>query len=190
MEHLTFIAGVLSLLAVPGPTNTLLAAAGAELGLRRAAGLLAAELTGYLLAILLMRAVLGGWIAAFPALGVGLRAAVVLYLLHLAVKLWRHGSQDSGDAPPVTFRRVFTTTLLNPKALIFAFALLPQDRDIVALLPWIAALAAQIVLVGFCWMSLGAALGKGLQGRVEAKLGYRLSAIVLALFAGLLARLA
>jgi threonine/homoserine/homoserine lactone efflux protein len=190
MELIPFIAGAMALLAVPGPTNTLLATAGAAVGLRKAVRLLAAELGGYILAILLMRAVLGRLVVAAPALGAGLRAAVVLYLLYLAVKLWRHGSNKQGDAPPVTFGRVFTTTLLNPKALIFAFTLLPPEKDFVALWPWLVALALQIVTVGFGWISLGAALSQGLKGRVQAKFGYRIGAIVLAVFAGIIIRLA
>ncbi len=190
MEPITFVAGALSLLAVPGPTNTLLATAGAEVGRHKAMRLLAAELGGYILAIVLIRAALGPLIASVPALGVGLRAAVILYLLYLAAKLWRRGAQREDAATPITFARVFTTTLLNPKALVFALTLLPQGKDIAGFLPWLAALAVQIVLVGFCWISLGATIGQGLEGRVRPTLGYRIGAVILALFAGMLLRLA
>lgn len=190
MEPITFVAGSLSLLAIPGPTNTLLATAGAEFGLCKATRLLAAELAGYILAILSMRAALGPLITSAPALGVGLRVGVVLYLLYLAAKLWRHGTQGARAAHPISFGRVFTTTLLNPKALIFAFTLLPQGKDVIGILPWLTALAFQIVMIGFGWIFLGAAIGRGLKGRVHAKFGYRISAVALALFAGMIIRLA
>lgn len=190
MEPMTFIAGALSLLAVPGPTNSLLATAGAAYGLRKGAPLLAAELGGYLIAILTMRAALGPLIASAPALGIGLRLGVVVYLLYLAAKLWRHGARARNGKSPVTFVQVLVTTLLNPKALIFAFTLLPQGVNMAGLFPWLMALALQIVTIGFGWICLGATAGQGLKGRIHAKYGYRISAIALAIFAGMIARLA
>ncbi|WP_245475173.1 LysE family translocator [Bradyrhizobium sp. Leo121] len=126
MDKVTFVAATLSLLATPGPTNTLLATSGAGVGPCRSAHLLAAELSGYLLAIVLLRSILGPVIATLPEFGIGLRIAVVIYLIYLAAMLWRHGARQVGDAAPVTFGRVFVTTLLNPKAIIFAFTILPS----------------------------------------------------------------
>ena len=109
MDQTAFIIGTLSLLATPGPTNTLLATAGAGNGFRRSLPLLAAELSGYLIAILGLRTVVGPVVAAVPAFGLALRVVVVLYLIHLAVQLWRHGENELAAAGPVTFRRVFVT---------------------------------------------------------------------------------
>src|SRR5271166_5453528 len=83
MDSLTFAAAALSLLATPGPTNTLLATSGAEVGLRRSLPLLGAELGGYLLAILLLRALIGPLMAANPLFAAALHGAVVVYLLYL-----------------------------------------------------------------------------------------------------------
>ncbi len=82
---------------------------------------------------------------------------VVLYLLHLAYALWRYGEGKPGTSGPVTFRRVFVTTLLNPKAIIFAFTLLPPAAaaDTAAFVPWLAALALQIFIVGGAWIAAG-----------------------------------
>jgi len=66
MDRIAFAAAALSLLATPGPTNTLLATSGAKVGLRRSLPLLGAELGGYLLAILLLRALIGPLMAANP----------------------------------------------------------------------------------------------------------------------------
>lgn len=49
-EIVTFVAVVVALLATPGPTNTLLAASGAAVGLTRSPRLLLAECAGYFLA--------------------------------------------------------------------------------------------------------------------------------------------
>ncbi|MDU6750805.1 MAG: hypothetical protein E6447_24460, partial [Bradyrhizobium sp.] len=69
MDLLTFVLSTAALLATPGPTNTLLATAGASRGARASAHLLLAELAGYLLAILLLRVVLGPVLATAPLVG-------------------------------------------------------------------------------------------------------------------------
>jgi threonine/homoserine/homoserine lactone efflux protein len=188
MDYTVFIIGTLSLLATPGPTNTLLATAGAGGGFRRSLPLLAAELSGYLLAILALRTAIGPIVAAVPAFGVALRVVVVLYLIHLALLLWRHGESELAAGGPITFRRVFVTTLLNPKAIIFAFTLLPStaETDTAALAPWLAALALQIVIVGGGWIAVGALFARGLRGVIPAKLGYRVGAAALLLLAGVI----
>lgn len=183
MDILTFIAAAIALLATPGPTNTLLATAGASRGARASVQLLFAELAGYLLAILMLRMVLGPVVAAAPLVGHALRIVVVLYLLHLAVTLWRHGSAGANDAAPVTLRRVFITTLFNPKAIIFAFTLLPAAGGVAELLPFLVALGLATAMIGGCWILLGATLRRGFGHVVPAALGYRCSAAALALLA-------
>jgi threonine/homoserine/homoserine lactone efflux protein len=179
METIAFMAGAGSLLATPGPTNTLLAASGASAGVRRSLPLLAAELAGYGLAISLLRFVLGPLVTLVPVFGVAMGLAVTFYLLHLAVAFWRHDAAEMDGAGPVTFRRVFTTTLLNPKAIIFAFTILPRTTDVFGLAPWVALLAAQISVIGACWILLGATIHKSFHSAARAKAGYRLSALVL-----------
>ena len=152
----------------------------------RSLPLLAAELGGYLLSILLLRSVLGPLMAEAPLLGAALRVAVAIYLVHLAGRLWRHGARDIGDRAPVTFGRVLITTLLNPKAIIFAFTLLPLQIGGLDLLPWLRALAALIVTIGACWIALGASLGRGLEGIGHPELIYRSGAIALLVLAGII----
>jgi threonine/homoserine/homoserine lactone efflux protein len=183
MDVVTFLAAAFALLATPGPTNTLLATSGASVGVRASAPLLAAELLGYLLAILLLRLALGPVIAAVPVFGDVLRGMVVIYLLYLAAVLWRHGARRVTGTTPISFGRVFVATLLNPKAVIFAFTLLPPQTGLSDLLPWLAALGALIVSVGSGWILLGSALGHGLKGVMHPSIGYRSSAAALVLLA-------
>ncbi|MGY4305640.1 threonine/homoserine/homoserine lactone efflux protein [Bradyrhizobium sp. USDA 4369] len=183
MDLLTFVLSTAALLATPGPTNTLLATAGASRGARASAHLLLAELAGYLLAILLLRVVLGPVLATAPLGGHALRVVVVLYLLHLAASLWRHGGAGHSDAAAVTLRRVFITTLFNPKAIIFAFTLLPAPGAGIELLPFAVALGCSTIMVGGGWLVLGATLRRGLGQVMPATLGYRCSAAALALLA-------
>ena len=90
-EAVAFVLGALTLLATPGPTNTLLAASGAISGFRKSLGLLAGELLGYLLAITVLRTAVGPLLLAIPALATVLSALVCVYLLYLAGTLWRRG---------------------------------------------------------------------------------------------------
>ncbi|WP_315713693.1 MULTISPECIES: LysE family transporter [unclassified Bradyrhizobium] len=184
MDILTFGAAGAALLVTPGPTNTLLATAGASRGARASVHLLLAELAGYLLAIATLRITLGPLVATAPLVGHALRVVVVLYLLHLAAALWRHGSSSgASDAAPVTLRGVFITTLFNPKAIIFAFTLLPPEGDAASLWPFLVVLGLSTATIGGAWIALGATLRCGLGHVVPAWLGYRCSAAALALLA-------
>ena len=188
VEALTFILGSLSLLATPGPTNTLLAASGAVSGLRRSLVLLVGELSGYLLAIALLRMVVGPMVAASPTFGVALRLAVCLYLVHLAFTFWRRSAAPLDTAQPVTLARVFVTTLLNPKAVIFAFTLLPftPGMGVADMLPWLAALSLLIVMVGSAWIALGASLKRGAEARAGQEVAYKVAAVALLLIVGMI----
>lgn len=184
MEPISFAAAGVALLATPGPTNTLLATSGAAVGWRRSLPLLGAELCGYLLAITLLQAVAGQMIGALPSVELTLRVVVALYLVFLAFKLWRHGAAELGPIGPVTFSRVFVTTLLNPKGLIFAFTLLPQGLPPSALIPWLSGLALMILTMGVSWIAIGAWLRSRFEGVISARGGYRLSAVALVVLAG------
>jgi threonine/homoserine/homoserine lactone efflux protein len=179
MTLLSFFLAAYSLLAIPGPTNTLLATAGAGAGIRRALPLLGAELCGYLIAITLLRLVLGPIMAEVPVAGIVLRVAVTLYVLHLASMLWRARTHGLRDAAPVRFGHVLLTTLLNPKAIIFAFALLPLPAGMLELAPWLALLALQIVTAGAAWIALGATLGRGVRSLGHPDLINRIGASAL-----------
>ena len=186
MDLFAFSLAALSLLATPGPTNTLLATAAAAAGARRALRLLPAELGGYFLSILILRGVLGPIIAASPLLKLALHAAVALYLLYLAAMLWRHGSSEGDGGRPITPLRIFLTTLLNPKAGIFAFTLMPDGLGLLELRPWLTVLAVEIAAAGGGWIVLGSVLRRSFSGVLAPRVGYRLSATVLVLLAGLL----
>lgn len=185
MGTLAFVLGAASLLATPGPTNTLLATSGASVGVRDSAPLLAADLAGYGLAICVLRIVLGPLVATVPAFGAAMGLAITIYLLYVAAVLWRHGAVEAVGAGPVTFYRVFTTTLLNPKAIVFAFMLLPPTTDFFSLLLLAVLLAAQILTIGCCWLLVGAAIRQNRYFAARAKAVYRFSALVLVGFASI-----
>lgn len=181
-DPLLFALTVLTLLGTPGPTNTLLATAGAASGWRSAFRLILAENIAYLLSIMAIGLLLGPVIAAIPALGLGLRIAVGLYLAVVAWRLWQAGAAEMARAASlVTPGQIFLTTLLNPKAIVFAVAVVPFDRpDVIA---YLAAFAALCALVALAWIGIGRTLGAA-AGRVgHARLIPRLGAAGIGTFA-------
>jgi threonine/homoserine/homoserine lactone efflux protein len=70
--------------------------------------------------------------------------------------MWRCPIPQQNDPATVTGRRVFVTTLLNPKALIIGLVLLPGPS-----LPLRAAVFAGLVCcAALAWISLGAVLAR------------------------------
>ncbi|MDB5585205.1 MAG: LysE type translocator [Devosia sp.] len=125
-EFVPFILAVLALLAVPGPTNTLMAAAGASRGLVRSLPFLAGELGGYLIAITFWTEVVGAVATSQPMVPVIAKFIAAAFLVWSGWKLWSAAGRVDLKQRGITLSRVFATTLINPKGLVFAFAIFPQ----------------------------------------------------------------
>ena len=124
MTLAVFISAALALLVAPGPTNALMGIAGAQHGLFRVLRLLPAELAGYLTTVLPLTYLGAQTLGRLPAVTVAMKLIAAIWVLYLALKLWRfHGPE--GEAARVTARKIYVTTLLNPKAFVFGLVLLP-----------------------------------------------------------------
>lgn len=174
-----FILAILILLSTPGPTNTLLWASGALVGVRRSLHLLIGELTGYLIAIGLILLVFEPITQRLPHFERLLALAVGVYVCFLAFRIWVRSSNVSASAAVISLRKVFTVTLLNPKSFVFALTIMPIDHP---LLHWyFVALGICIILVGFSWIMLGHIIGSAV-GRDNLVFFNRFSSVVLAGF--------
>jgi threonine/homoserine/homoserine lactone efflux protein len=182
-DPLLYLLAVAMLLATPGPTNTLMATSGATAGIRGSLVLLLAELAGYLIAVEAIRLLLGPVIVAYAPVGVILKVAVSIYLVTVAVRLWRRPAGATAGGRTVSFANVFTTTLLNPKGLIFALTIIPQQAP--GLLGYFAAFAAEVLVFGFAWIAAGA--GLGLVAGTRSGALPKLASGALVLFAGYIA---
>ena len=182
-----FVLAVIALLAVPGPTNTLLAASGAAIGLRRSLRLIPAEISGYLIAIGCLLAVVQPLAAAHPMVPVVSKLVASAYLAWTAVRLWRDGGAELLSVPaPASPGRVFLTTLLNPKALIFAFVIFPRT-GLTTLAPHAAIFAGLVAAIGGGWIGLGDLIARSAAGTATPRRISRLAAIALGVFATLIA---
>jgi threonine/homoserine/homoserine lactone efflux protein len=178
-----FFLAVVTLLATPGPTNTLLASGAATAGFRAALPLVTAELAGYLVAVDLIGFLLRPSLAAHPALAMVLKLAVAVYLAGAALKLWRSVSSVGAARAAVTWRGVFVATLLNPKGLIVALAVIPFGEP--AVLAYVLVFAACVLLIGTAWVAVGHLLGVAVGKR--RRLVPRIAALALVGFAGVIA---
>jgi threonine/homoserine/homoserine lactone efflux protein len=183
-DPLLFTLAIATLLATPGPTNTLLATAGTSGPPRSAVGLLAAELAGYLCAVMLARLALGPLITAQPVAETALKLGVAAWLVVVAVRLWQKGGPQPGDARSrVSPGTIFFTTLVNPKALILAFGVLPFDHA--ALPVYLASFCLMVPSAGALWFFGGAALRRNVPFAAE-RVVPRVAAVALTAFAGLI----
>lgn len=183
-DPLLFSLAVLAILGTPGPTNTLLATSGALSGVRRSLPLVLAEVTGYLLAIGVLALLLGEILQAYAGLATMLRLLIAGYLVHAAWGLWQRSGSFADGGRAIGFDRVFVTTLLNPKAVVFAFGVIPLSDPAAA--AYVAAFAGFVVLAALAWIAIGASAARRAGGR-HGRLVPRLSAVALTLFAGLIA---
>ncbi len=188
IDPIAFFLATLALLSTPGPTNTLLATSGAVAGFRRSLPLILAEQAGYAISIALLSLVVLPLVSGSPLVSIGLRLACGAYLVWSAVHLWREGSSQLTRSEPVRFRRVLVTTLLNPKGLIFALAVVPYlgEREYLRAAPYLLGLFALIVAVALCWIATGAVIRAGASSRLNAGVIRKAGAGVLGLFGVLL----
>ena len=122
-----FIGLVVTILLTPGPTNTLLASSGIQVGVRQSLRLIPAESMGYLIAITTWGMIIGTVSSQFPIIPTFLKLLSALYIIFLAIKLWKTADiEASYNQPTIRARELFCATLLNPKALLFASAIFPS----------------------------------------------------------------
>jgi threonine/homoserine/homoserine lactone efflux protein len=183
-DPVLFTIATLTILAMPGPTNILVATSGGTVGFRRSLRLIGGEVTGYLVSITLTGLFLRSLLVHAPSVSAVLRMLVGGYLLLLAVGLWHHKSMDRSATMPITLRQVFITTLLNPKAIVFALAIVPFGASNVWL--YLAGLAGLITSVAVAWVAFGAFVAAAVDRRGYASLVPRLGAAAVAGFAATL----
>lgn len=182
-----FIAAVLALLLTPGPTNTLLAVGGASAGFRRSLPLILAEVSGYLLTITPLVTFAGPYLAAHPLAASAIKLCSAVWVLLLAFRLWTAPPATDGVSPSlVTFRQVFITTVLNPKALIFGLVLIPHGT-LPAVLPWLGLFVVMVVSAACTWLTAGAAIIYRKRNGQFPPLLTRIAASAMLLFAASLA---
>jgi threonine/homoserine/homoserine lactone efflux protein len=170
---LAFTAASAVMLVIPGPTILLVVAYALGHGRRVALPIATGVALGDFTALTLSLLGLGALLKTSAVLFTALKWLGALYLIWLGIKLFRAG----GEAPPLPaagaagtarmLAHAWLVTALNPKAITFFVAFLPQFLDPTA--PWLG----QILIVEATFLSLAALNAFGyaiLAGRARARL--------------------
>jgi hypothetical protein len=164
-EPLPFLLAVLALLALPGPTNALLAASSAVAGWRRSLPLVVVAVLGYTATVLVIGFSLGQLAQVVPLVGLGLRIASLLMsrVWPGMSRVWPGSCGGRCLIPVGTLRSpsVTSSSRRNPKALILALRSSPTwalgvSRRCLTSSHWLSRLP-----VALLWLMLGAAVRKG-----------------------------
>ncbi len=178
MPLAAFVFAVLALLVAPGPTNTLMGIARAQRGPPRVLRLIPAELAGYLTTILPLTWAGAQFLDRSSGVAVALKMAAAVWVMILALKLWRDRPGE-GEATGVGVVRVYVTTVLNPKALIFGLVLLPAPQD--AEFPLrLGLLCAMVTGVALLWGGAGRLTQAGGGGAARLRMLQRVASVWLA----------
>lgn len=168
-----FLSATLALLIAPGPTNTLMALSGAQSGPRPMVRLIPAELLGYLTMILPLVALGASAIDTWPAVTTALKLIAAIWIAILAVRLWRTSDTMRGE-DHISARRVYVTTVLNPKALIFGVILLPPLGD-PALPLRLTVFTTMVVTVAIGWTLAGTLTRTGQKSHARTQIFQRIA---------------
>jgi threonine/homoserine/homoserine lactone efflux protein len=168
----TILILVATLLAVPGPTNTLLWTSSALVGVRRTIPLLAAEAAGYISGVSVLSLIGRELFRENPRLQLAGILILSSYLVFLAWKLWHiKPALQASSAQPISFHHVFLTTLLNPKGAAFAFVIFPPFESVSAALRCVLVLIAVVPAIGVLWIVFGRSLQGPSRRRAAARIG-------------------
>ncbi|RWB51215.1 MAG: LysE family translocator [Mesorhizobium sp.] len=199
-----FVATVFVVCAIPGPNMLLVMTHGARHGLRRTSATMAGCLSALVLMLAVSAAGLGVFLEAWPALFNALRLIGAAYLIYLGIKAWRAPADEVAAseveelaARPVhshvaLFRNGFLVASSNPKAILFAAALLPQFIDAaLPKLPQFGILVATFAVIEVSWYlvyaGFGTRIGSRLKSRSVARLFNRLTGGVFVGFGAMMA---
>lgn len=161
MVSLLFVGLVITILITPGPTNTLLASSGIQVGIKSSLKLIPSEVLGYFIAISLWGLFIQSVSDTFPWLLSVLKLISATYIAFLAVKLWLTSTDSiQQNQSTISIKNLFFATLLNPKALLFASVVFPATAwtGLHQYIVHMATFLALIIPIAFLWVVFGSVL--------------------------------
>jgi threonine/homoserine/homoserine lactone efflux protein len=152
MPTVQFCLSLAVLLLTPGPTNTLMALAGAERGWARALRLAPVEVAAYGIVTIPLALAGDSLLDPYGQLRIAISLVAAAWVAILALRLWNLPLGRAMATGGQGARKLFVTTLLNPKGLVIGLVLLPSQPDIVSAA---AAFFAILIAVSAVWAAIG-----------------------------------
>ncbi|TXJ09054.1 MAG: LysE family translocator [Acinetobacter sp.] len=163
MVSIFFMSVVITILLTPGPTNTLLAASGIQIGIQKSLKLIPAEVLGYVIAISVWGVLIKAMSGSMPWLPVVLKLLSAAFILVLAVRLWKTSTKPLDlEQPTIAPKALFVATLFNPKAFMFATLVFPEHSWLVVqqFVLHMGTFVMLIIPIAFLWIAFGYLLVK------------------------------
>ncbi|SDT16968.1 Threonine/homoserine/homoserine lactone efflux protein [Pseudomonas asplenii] len=178
---------ILTILLIPGPTNSLLLQSGVSRGLGNySLKLIFAEWIAYLLQITSWGLFIDGLAQDYAWVVVLTKIAAVLFLFYISLKLWFSVQLEaSGEPSVISVSAMFMATLTNPKGLFFASFVAPVGTfvQVESYLEFMAVFSLVILPVGLVWVGLGAFCGRNFSTILSGNRVNKFVSLVIGLFA-------
>ncbi len=168
----------------PGMCMTLSMTLGMTIGVKRALWMMAGELVGVSIVVVLSMVGVATMMLSYPSVFTLFKLAGGIYLIYLGVELWRSKGRlaipENNDMVVEVSRRElafqgFVTAIANPKGWAFFIALLPPFIDqSLPLLPQLALLIGIILIIEFICLVLYAVGGQSLAHLLRKRSNVRL----------------
>lgn len=188
MSYLT--SAMLTILLVPGPTNSLLLQSGVSRGLGGySLKLIVAEWTAYLIQITAWGLSIDALTANYAWVMVATKILAVVFLFYISLKLWFSAQTDvSGKPSVISVSALFLATLINPKGLFFVSFVAPAETfmHMQSYLSFMAIFSLMIFPVGIVWVGLGAVFGRNLPSLISGSRVNRGVSLVIGGFASVM----
>ncbi|ALH94660.1 LysE family translocator [Acinetobacter equi] len=183
IESWLFVLAIIAVLMIPGPTNILLASSAHQQGFAKTSLFIPAELLGYFYAISLWSLIIHLFTSIWPHLIALLHALSFGYVCWLVFRLWKlsYLEEHSQKHRYIRPRQLFFVTLKNPKALLFAAGIFPEET-------WNSVFNFVVIHLIFCivliptamfWMFFGRKILAGETKKIKADQLYKGSALIL-----------
>ena len=185
MSYIAF--SLMTVLLVPGPTNSLLLQTGIKRGLNaRSMRFVVAEWLAYVIQMTMWGVFIDLLMTEHSWVVVATKFFAVCFLFYISLKLWFSAKDHlPGTSVGITVPDLFVATLTNPKGLFFVSFVAPAGTflSLSNYLPFMMLFTAIIFPVGLVWIAIGALCGRKLHTIVSGRFLSRAISLVIGLFA-------
>ena len=178
---------LMTVLLVPGPTNSLLLQTGINRGLNaRSMRFVVAEWLAYIIQMTMWGVFIDLLITDHSWVVIATKIFAVCFLFYISLKLWFSVKDHRpGKTTGISVPDLFVATLTNPKGLFFVSFVAPAGTflSLSNYVSFMSLFSVIIFPVGLVWIAIGAYCGRKLHAIVSGRFLSRAISLVIGLFA-------